>query len=235
MYFFCLFVFSPFLSSVSFDYSPNPNPKIQDTKPDFQNHKEHDQTTDSNARHLVIEGIKIPNPRSHDFGNALWHHRNIDKTSESRHLVVEGIKIPNPRSHDFANALWHHRNVDKTSGSRPLVVEGIKIPNPISTKIIKNPRSKIQDSTSKNPRLTNIQKCNSSRAGSFWSVVTFLSSWSKQTPPIEGQEVLLGMQQVSAHNGLAQHPKPIWTHEEQEQHVASMAIMLSPWDLQAKT
>ena len=60
-------------------------------------------------------------------------------------------------------------------------------------------------------------------------------SWSKQTPPIEGQEVLLGIQQVSAHNGLAQHPKPIWTHEEQEQHVASMAIMLSPWDLQAKT
>ena len=78
------------------------------------------------------KNIKIPNPRSHDFANALWHHRNIDKTSDSRPLVVEGIKIPNPRSHDFANALWHHRNIDKTSDSRPLVVEGIKIPNPRS-------------------------------------------------------------------------------------------------------
>ena len=78
------------------------------------------------------KNIKIPNQRSHDFANALWHHRNIDKTSDSRPLVVEGIKIPNPRSHDFANALWHHRNIDKTSDSRPLVVEGIKIPNPRS-------------------------------------------------------------------------------------------------------
>ena len=89
-----------------------------------------DKTSDST--HLVVEGIKILNPRSHDFANAPWHHRDIDKTSDSRHLVVEGIKIPNPRSHDFANAPWHHRDIDKTSDSRHLVVEGIKIPNPRS-------------------------------------------------------------------------------------------------------
>ena len=110
-----------------------------------------DKTSDS--RHSVVEGIKILNPRSHDFANALWHHRGIDKTSDSRRLVVEGIKIPNPRSHDFANALWHHRNIDKTSDSRHLVVEGIKIPNPISTKSkLQNPGFNIQ-----NPRRAKIQ------------------------------------------------------------------------------
>ena len=162
-----------------------PKSKIQNQTSKFT--RNIDKTSDSNARHLVIEGIKIPNPRSHDFGNALWHHRNIDKTSESRHLVYHKPKSKISR---FANALWHHRNIDKTSGSRPLVVEGIKIPNPRSTKIIKNPRSKIQDSTSKNPRLTNIKKCNSSRADSFWSVVAFLCPLPRSLKFLENRYII---------------------------------------------
>ena len=161
---------------------------------DFANalwhHRNIDKTSES--RHLVVEGIKITNLRSRDFANALWHHRNIDKTSESRHLVVEGIKITNLRSPDFANALWHHRNIDKTSESRHLVVEGIKITNLRSPdfanalwhhrNIDKTSESrhlvvegiKIQDSTSKIQDTQKSKKCNSSRARSLWSVVTFL-------------------------------------------------------------
>ena len=133
MFFFRVVFFSLFVSC-HVDKVSISNPKIQNQTSKIT--RSIDKPSDS--RHLV-EGIKIPNPRSHDFANALWHHRNIDKTSDSRHLVVEGIKIPNPRSHDFANALWHHRNIDKTSDSRHLVVQGIKTPNPRSHDFAKAP------------------------------------------------------------------------------------------------
>ena len=132
--FFSVLFFSPLFVSCHVDKVSISNPKIQNQTSKIT--RSIDKPSDS--RHLV-EGIKIPNPRSHDFANALWHHRNIDKTSDSRHLVVEGIKIPNPRSHDFANALWHHRNIDKTSDSRHLVVQGIKTPNPRSHDFAKAP------------------------------------------------------------------------------------------------
>ena len=99
------------------------------------------QTGQSQSQPLIAQQKKVPT-RSHDFANALWHHRNIDKTfyikslqichitqpcntdlwiaspilqtgqSQSQPLIAQQKKFPT-RSHDFPNALWHHRNIDK--------------------------------------------------------------------------------------------------------------------------
>ena len=123
IYFFCFF----WLASLNLNSkTQNPNSKFQDSNSNFfKKFSQKNETVPGNFR-LIQKNIKIANPRSYDFANALWHHRSIDETSDSKPLVVEGIKISNPIPQDFANALWHHRNIDKNSDSRPLVVKGIK-------------------------------------------------------------------------------------------------------------